>query len=209
MKKKSKEKRIFFITGIYFLLLQLVIFVENYFAYRYNIFFWFCNHTPLLFGLFFLAGKKDWIKAIINIGFLVQFIWVFDFISNIFFGSYSLGVTQYIFESELGWFILIPLFAHALSTNVALAHTYKIKPNKKVLIYSGIYILLLYFVTLTYAPIENNINCVYNLCGIQEYTFAGYTLLWPLLVFVIIILPTHGIQHIFYKLYKRKSLRKD
>jgi len=198
--KKNKYN----VLGFWFLFLQFLVFFENYVVYKYNIFYWFCDHVPLVLSFAFFSKNKSLLKAMINFGFLVQFVWIADFLSKVIFDKSSLGVTDYMFTANLGFLVLIPLVIHSLSINIAFLHTYKIKPTTKVLIYSAIYIMLIYVLSLTYTPIERNVNCIHEICGLNEYTFSSYTYFWPLLVFVIIILPTQGIQWVVYKWSRRK-----
>jgi hypothetical protein len=108
------------------------------------------------------------------------------------------------FTSELGFFVLVPLIIHSFSVNIAFLHTYKIKPKIEVLIYSAIYVMTIYALSLAYAPMERNVNCTHEICGLNEYTFKGYIFFWPILVFMVIILPTQGIQWLAYKWHRKR-----
>ncbi|MBU4070486.1 MAG: hypothetical protein KJ646_05890 [Nanoarchaeota archaeon] len=197
------------VLGFWFLFLQLLVFFENHVVYKYNIFFWFCDHAPLVISFAFFSKNKDLLKSMINFGFLVQFVWIIDFLFKIIFDKNFLGVTNYIFTAKLGFLVLIPLVIHSLCINVAFLHTYKIKPTIKVLIYSAIYVMMIYALSLTYTPIERNVNCIHEICGLNDYTFSSYTYFWPLLVFIIIILPTQGIQWWVYKWSRKRKKDKE
>ena len=192
------------LLGFWFLFLQALVLFENYFIYEYNIFFWFCDHAPLILAIGFFSKNKDIIKSTVNFGFLIQFIWIADFLSKAIFDKSALGITNYMFTSQLGFLILIPLIIHALSVNVAFVHTYKIKPTTKVLVYSAIYIMAIYALSLAFTPMGENVNCIHKICGLKELTFNNYTYFWPILVFIIIILPTQGLQWIIYKWHKNR-----
>lgn len=201
----KKEKNKYLTISIWFLFLQIIIFIENYYVYEYNIILWFCDHAPLLFAIGFFFKNKDIIKSIINFGFLTQFIWIIDFIAKIFFNINALGITTYMFEGELGNFVIVPLLIHIFSTNLALIFTYKNKPTKKALIYSAIYIIIIYILTLSFTPLNENVNCIKEICGTNGYSFSFYTLFWPILVFITIVLPTHFIQYLLYKYNKKRK----
>ena len=185
--------------------MQLVVLWFNFEASRYNVFYWFCNHTPLMFSLAFFYGKDRIIKAIINLGFLPQILWTVDFLMKIFFGFYTFGFTRYVFDDALGIYVLVPILIHMFSTNVAFIATIKKKVDLKILMYSVIYVVLLYGITLVYSAQEINVNCVYEMCGAENYTPVWYTSLWPLIVFVFVLLPTQGIQYFFYWWFAKKK----
>jgi uncharacterized integral membrane protein len=205
----SIEKNRYILFGIFLLLLQFLLIYANFKATRFDVFFWFCNHTPLILGMAFLFRKKDFIKGLINVGFIAQFLWTLDFLSRLLTGNYIFKVTQYIFEEQLGAYILIPIGIHMLSINLALFLSYKRKPKLKTLLYSLVYIILLFAITLTYTLPERNVNCIQEICGIPQYTFPSYTFFWPAIVFFVIVLPTHGLQYLIYKLHKKKSIIKS
>jgi hypothetical protein len=173
-------------------------------------FFWFCNHTPLLFAFSFFLKKKDLIKGLINVGFLGQFVWTLDFLGKIFFNYHIFNMTNYVFENPNGLWVLIPIGIHIFGTNVALFFTYKKKPNIYSAFYSLIYILFLYFGTLTYTLPERNVNWVFKIGGTINYANPIYTNAWPIIVFFLIAIPTQGIQYLLYKHYiKRKKKNKE
>jgi hypothetical protein len=200
----KKERNVYILIGIFFLIMQFFVFLGNYMSERYDVFFWFCNHTPLFFAFAFFLKKKNIIKGLINIGFLGQFVWSLDFLGKIFFDVHVFKMTAYVFEADNGLWVLLPIAIHMFATNIAFFFTRKKKPNVYTLFYSLIYILFLYAATLTYTLIERNVNCVQLLCGVTDLTFNGYTYFWPLLVFFLIAIPTQGIQYLVYKYCTRK-----
>jgi hypothetical protein len=201
----SIENNKYFLIGLFFLFLQLFVIWGNYSAQRYDVFFWFCNHTPIIFAFAFFFRSKDLIKALINVGFIAQFLWSLDFFFKLFFNFYIFKVTRYVFEDSHGIIVLVPILIHVISTNLALYFTYKKRPNLKVLFYSLIYIMFLYATTLSYTLEERNVNCVYLLCGATNLTFSSYTYFWPVLLFFVVVFPTHGIQYLIYKHSIRKK----
>ncbi len=201
----SYEKNQYILLGFFFLVLQFFVFLGNYKADRYDVFFWFCNHTPLFFAFGFFLGKRDIIKGLINVGFLGQFAWTLDFLGRIFFNTHIFKMTAYVFDNPNGLWVLLPIGIHMFSTNLALYYTYKKKPNLLVAFYSLLYIMFLYSGTLTYTLPGNNVNCVQEICGFTELTFESYSHLWPIIVFFLIAMPTQAIQYGIYKLTNNKS----
>ncbi|MEC8339320.1 MAG: hypothetical protein VXZ40_01735 [Nanoarchaeota archaeon] len=166
-------------------------------------FFWFCNHTPLFFAFAFFLKKRDIIKGLINVGFLGQFAWTLDFLGKIFFDFHVFNMTAYVFSSEKGIWVLLPIGIHVFATNVALYFTRRKKPSTKTLFYSILYIIFLYGATLTYTDPLRNVNCVHAICGAVDLTFKNYTNFWPVLVFLVVVLPTQLLQFCIYKLSQR------
>lgn len=194
-----------YIAALFFIFLQIIVLMVNIPAGRFSIFFWFCNHTPIIFAFAFFYKRINIVKAIINIGFLAQFIWIYDFFFKIITGEYFLGITRYVFEDISELPILIPILIHLFGTTVAFYLTRKEKPTSRTLGYSFIYLLALYLITLKFSPPAENINCIYWACGFEDYSFKIYQILWPLIAFLILALPTHAIQWIVYKLYNLKK----
>jgi len=79
----KKDDNKFILIGFFFLFLQFFVFWGNYMLDRYDVFFWFCNHTPLFFAFAFFLKKRNVIKGLINVGFLGQFAWTLDFLGKI------------------------------------------------------------------------------------------------------------------------------
>ncbi len=201
----KKDKNIYIVVGCFFLFMQFFVILGNYFSDRYDVFFWFCNHTPLFFGFAFLLKKRNIIKGLINVGFLGQFAWLMDFTGKLLFDVHIFKMTEYVFEDPNGLWVLVPIGIHIFSTNVALYFTREKKPNITTLLYSLIYIMFLYAGTLTYTLPERNVNCVVALCGALDLTPANYTNFWPILAFFLVVLPTQGIQYLVYNLSKKYS----
>ncbi|MDP4012963.1 MAG: hypothetical protein Q8R00_05160 [Candidatus Nanoarchaeia archaeon] len=199
------DKNQYLVVGIFFLILQGITFYANYEATDFNVFFWFCNHTPLIFGLAFIFKKFDVIKALINVGFLSQFLWTTDFLSKVFFDTYLLSITRYVFEDMNGMWVLIPILIHMLGTNLAFFMTYKRKPKIRTLLYSLVYLVLIFGITTNFTLEERNINCIQQICGLPNLTFPNYTYFWPAVAFFLIIIPTQGIQYLIYRLHRRRT----
>ncbi len=196
-KEKISNKNnliIIFLVILQFLLIYLALKIDNL-----PVLFWFCNHTPLLLALSFYFKKPQLIKSLLNVGFLFQFFWTIDFFSKILFNKYIFGTTEYLFAEPYGWMVIIPILSHIVMMNLVLITTIKIKPQFTNLFYSTIYILFLFAFTVNFTPVDVNINCVHKVCNLG-YTFQGYTYFWPLFTFFLIILPTHIIQNLLYKL---------
>lgn len=202
------ESNKFKVLASFFLILQLTAILVNGFSEKFDVFYWFCNHTPLIFAFAFFFRKKSVIKALINVGFIAQFLWTLDFLSKSIFNVYIFQVTRYVFEDIPGIYVLIPILIHVLSTNMALYFTYKKKPSLKILFYSLVYLIILYAMSLSFTDSVDNVNCVYEICGATQLIFSSYTYFWPVIVFFGIVLPTQGIQYLLY-LQSRKRRKQQ
>lgn len=182
---------------IFFLIMQIFILIGNINNEDYDVFFWFCNHIPMLFAISFYFNNHNMTKGLINIGFLAQLVWGLDFLSKLIFNTYIFNLTEYVFEKNSLW-ILLPISIHLFSTNVALYLTRKEEPNQKTLEYSMIYVIILYIVTLIFTNPANNINWIYKIEANINYSNTLYTIFWPIITLVFIILPTQKIQELIY-----------
>lgn len=206
--KKSFLKRYlifdkYFYLALFFLFLQFIVIAGSYNTDNFDIFYWFCNHTPLFFSIAFFIRNISLVKSLINVGFLIQFVWLIDFLIALLFSYYTLGITRYVFEDLSGLTIFIPILIHIFSTNVSLIFTFKEKTKDIVLIYSFIYLVLLYIFTLFFTSVENNINCIYEICSLEFLTPPFYTFFWIPIMFILIILPSYYLQKYLFYLYLR------
>lgn len=192
----------YFYLGLFFLFLQLVVILGSFRTDNFDIFFWFCNHTPLFFAIAFFIRSVSLIKAFINVGFLIQFLWLVDFLVALIFDIYAIGMTRYVFEDLVGFYVLVPILIHIFSTNVAFIFTFKEKTKNIVLFYSFIYLVFLFIFTFIFTSPENNINCIYEICEFEDLTFNFYTYFWIPLMFIFIIFPTFYLQRFFQNLFK-------
>jgi len=199
--KKIKNK--YFFAGIFFLILQLILIIFNLSNGRLGVFYWFCNHTPMILAIGFFLKDKNIIKSIINVGFIAQFFWGLDLVYSLITQNSLFDITPYVFQHQ-GFSIIVPPLVHLFSTNLALIITIKEKPTKKTLLYSLIYTITLYLVTLILTNPIDNVNCIHEICVFRSFTPLNYNLLWVPLVFLLIILPTQLIQYLFYLIYKKR-----
>lgn len=199
----SDKKYIYY--GILFLLIQAVAIIRNL-SDSYNYFFWFCDFVPLLFAIGFFFKNTNFVKGLINIGFIPQIAFLFDFLYHLILGKSLFPLTEEIFA--LGFFVIISTLCIHLSTSLAFLFTYKEKPNKNVLYYSCFSLILIYAVTLIFTSPLEQINFVYGPGAWFSYFVSYtpyYTVLWLVLAFVIFVIPTQFVQYLAYKIHKRFS----
>jgi len=190
--------------GLYFVIIQILVFIRNYLSKDYITFFYYCDHIALLLAIAFFLRNIPLIKAFISIGLISQLIYATDFISSFFFNKQLTGTTAYLSNySTLA--LIITLFMHLGTTFVALAFTFKEKNKKNSLIYAFLYTSFLYFITILFTPKEYDVNCVYNVCGKTYFYFDGFTTYWIILVFVFLIIPTYYFQELLYYISSKRK----
>ena len=191
--------------GIFFLIIHAIVIIRNY-GDNYLFFFWYCDFVPILLSIGFFIKKTNFIKALINVGFLPQILFLIDFINNMITGKSLFLLTNELFSA--GPFFIISTFVIHLSTSFALLFTYKKEPNKRALYYSALILVLIYAMTLSFTPSNGDVNFIYNSSnGLHDFVayVPYYTELWVFLAFVLLILPTQLVQHIIYKKFGIQS----
>jgi len=203
MKKIKNKSRAYLCLGLIFVLLQLFVILRNGFNYQNLI--WFCNFAPILFAISFFIKKPHLIKALINIALIPDILFLIDFFSSSLFNFGIFGRVQpYLQENFL--FIVATVILHLVAF-LALFATYKIKPKKETLLYSACLILFTYIITFLFSSQGSFYNYVYGTrpgyVSIRYIPYMVITLLWPVLVFIFLVLPSQGIQYLIYKLCLR------
>jgi hypothetical protein len=192
-------KRDYWIIG-FFILLQILVIVKNIDTHHYINFFWFCDFVLILFAIGFFLKNDQFIKGLINIGFIPQIISIVSLSAAIFFGLNFVGFADILNYSK--FYITISFLVHLLSVNVALILTYKIKPKKESLLYSLLFLAIIFVLGLIFTPVDQNINYIYN-ADFLKVTIPYYTYFCIVLSFIFVILPTYAIQYFLYKISLR------
>ena len=191
----------YFLLGTIFLFLQLF-FVSTSTSFLFeDSLLWFCAHTPLLFAVGFYFKQYQVIKGLISVGFIGQIGWALDFIASIF-GVEILGVTRYVYTLESTALMISTIAAHFFGTFLALYFTYKKRIKKKSLVVSVLYGLFVFFTTYILTEPSLNINCVFEPCGFGIPYSDFYTVMWPLIAFLVLILPGYYIQYWLHNMSK-------
>lgn len=183
----------------YLILLQILVIIRNIQIESFQTFFYFCNHIPILIIIFLIYKKYNYLKALINIGFLIQFGWILDFFSKLIFDYYLFGSTFYIFENLLSFSSLISILIHTTTLIPLFFIIKKEKTNEKSLYYSIIYLIFIFLLTILFTNPLYDINCVFNACQINFLQINYFTWIYLPLTIISIILPTYFIQKHFEK----------
>ncbi len=196
------ENKKYLCLGCIFLLVQFIAIIRNY-ASSYPHFYWFCDFVPIIFAVSFFLKNEHIAKAAINIGLVPQWLFIVGIFYKLVFDISVLGAFTDSLPMET-FYLSTGVLVH-LSTSVALYLVHAEKPSKKTLYYSLSLLAIIYIGTLAFTPSDGYVNYVYSLGNLLPVTIPYYTYLWIPLAFVVVVLPTHGLQYLFYRLHKNKK----
>lgn len=188
-------KKIIWIISV-FIFLQMLAVTKNVYTKDFSSFFWFCDFAPLLFAVGFLLKKYQFVKSLINIGLIPQFMYTILLFLALFFGIDSISFYSILARSKI--YILVSFLLHLFSSNLALFLTYRIRPKKISLIYSFAILAAMFVLILIFTVPGSNINYVYS-SNFLGFEIPYYTYLWIILTMIFVILPTYFIQYWIYK----------
>ncbi len=172
-------------------------------------FIWFCDLAPLFLLIFTFIDNEQLNKAVVSIGFfpqlfvllvIVLFIFRQDFADKLSSVVSSWDIASTLVTAPM-FSMIVEIILHIFPVNLALIFTYKEKPTRKSLVYAGILLLLIYASTIVFTQRSANINLIYS----SGLNVPYYSLLWPLLMFVFVVLPTHALQYGLWKLSRRNK----
>ena len=206
-KKISKIKiptDAYFWTAIFFTILSPMVIVNNFLYYNSYDFIWFCDVVVILFAVGFFVKNSQFIKGLINIGLITQFIFIVEFIIAIFFNiSLSNTITKILTNNISS--ISISVATHLFSTNLAIFMTYGVKSKRSSLAYSFVVLVVLYFLTLTLTPPIENINYVFSSDFLFGIKIPFYIYLWPFIAFLFVVTPTYWFQNFVHRQLKSEN----
>lgn len=163
---------------------------------------WYCNHVSLLYALAFWARERNIIKGIMSVGLVVQVAWIIDFFAHLL-GFNLFNLTNYMFEGAMSATKAVALLAHMAVPAVIFVWTYKIPQRLISLFYSGIYIAVLWVVTLSFTSPDQNVNCVFSPCS-DLMSSWNYVYLWPMYL-AILAVATHILLYAIARFYNPTS----
>ena len=195
------------VIGCIFLFLQLFIYIVNMGSESMIFYYWYCNHIPLLFSIAFFFKQYQVVKGLIGVGLIPQILWILDLSLYAIFSFQLFGFTQYFFELESIIQMISVLIIHIFSSLLAFLFTISIKPNKNSLFISLVYIFLLQIITLMFTDPTLNINCVQEICGLENFTPPLYPYYFFILTFVVMVLPAYVLQILAFNFYENRIKR--
>ncbi|MCH8519198.1 MAG: hypothetical protein LAT82_00395 [Nanoarchaeota archaeon] len=199
----------YLVGGFLFLFLQLFIYIANMNSESMVFYYWYCNHIPILFSLAFFFKQYQVVKGLIGVGLIPQVLWILDLMLYGLFSYQLFGFTQYFFELESSTQMISVLIIHVFSSLLAFLLTISVKPNYKSLITSLVYVLFLQLITLIFTDPSLNINCVQEICGLENFTPLLYKYYFFILTFIVMVLPSYFIQIGVFNIYKKYKKNKN
>jgi hypothetical protein len=197
--KNPYSKRWYFFWGLFYLALGLFVLCRNYyFSISYYSIFWLCDFAPFVLALGFLMRSNGMIKGVLNIAFFPQIIFLYGAFMIFFFNIDIFGVGLSLEHLTL-WFIASSIVLHT-SLIAAYFLNYEVRPTYKSLIYSFVLLSVMYFVAVSYTPIEENVNYVFMF---KNLGFDALMFLYVPAVFLFVALPTFIFQVLMQRLWKR------
>jgi hypothetical protein len=196
-------------AGAFFLFLGILVIARNVLTAEYAAFFWYCDFVTFLFAAGFFLKDVQFVKGLVNIGLFSQLVTLFCLATAALFGWDLLGSSAQMGYSR--FHIAISFIIHMFSTNIALMMTYRIKPAKKSLVYSAACLIVMLVTTLAFTPPATNVNFVFYNTYLSSIGFTApyYTYSWGILVFGLVVMPTHFFQQIVYRKTSKAHLIKE
>jgi hypothetical protein len=180
-----------------FLIIQILVFWKNHIRKTEYRIYWFCDFVPMLFAIGFLFDAQQFIKSLINIGFMSQLFTGILLIYGFSTGVDIIGTRKT--ESYGRFYMIIELLIHLVPATVALILTYKIMPAGVSLIYSLIILTLMFFLTIIFTKPKDNTNLIWYLTssdsGLKIFKLPYQNYLWILYSFIIVVIPNFLIQY--------------
>jgi len=202
--KNPYSKRWYLFCGLFYLALGLFVLWRNYyFSISYYSIFWLCDFAPFILALGFILRSNGMIKGMLNIAFFPQIIFLYGAFMMFFFGYdvFGIGLTL---EHLTLWFIASSIILHT-SLIAAYFLNYEVRPTYKSLVYSLILLFVMYFVAVSYTPIEENVNYVFMF---KNLGFDDFMHMYIPVVFLLIALPTFIFQVLMQKLWEFNNGKK-
>lgn len=187
-------------AALFYVILQCALLLKFYILGNFRLSYYFCYHAPALFAFAFYKKDITFIRSLIIIGFVGQFIWLLDYFSYISFGTFILGNSKFILRYH-GIPYIATLLSHLMSSLLALALIYKSEIPKKSIGYAFCYFVIFYFLNIFHViPESYNVNFVWKFEGFDVFPF--YTQLYLLYVIPLAILPGYYIQVFVKRIFK-------
>ena len=187
------------------ILIQVAVILRDFIAGTQIYLLWFCDFAPLLIALGLIINNNQFVKGAINLTLLGQLYFIFSAILFLATGINLLQISELFDESLIA--IIITLLLH-LAAPLALAWEYNKKPSRIAVFYSAIMMLVFYALTIAFTSPGKNINLVYSSDYILGFTPPGYTLYWPIMAFLVVIIPTYYLQKWLYFLCRKKPVKR-
>ncbi len=199
-----KKDLVFFVFGIYFVLLGVLAVINAFNHPEIASPLWFCYIAVFLIGIGILTQNSSLIATQVNIMAIPIIFWNIDFFYHLITGSPLWGITDYFFVggvNSLGNFITLQ---HTYILPVSLVFIYIFGLNKKNLLkWSFLEITLIFLASILLYPPAKNVNCVFSSCiNFLSLGSPYYQILWFFSVFLMIFLTNSLLVYLIRKIRK-------
>jgi hypothetical protein len=185
----------YFLAGIFFVFMAILVIIRNLRSNKTKDFFWFCDMAPFILAFAFFTQNQQLLKGLINIGFIAQWVSLIPLSSAIFFHKNLIGFADILNYDK--FHRGVSLLLHSATLNIALLFTYNTKPGISSLVYSLFILTILFILTLLFTSRKENVNYVYH-TDFLGFKIPGYTSLWIFITFILVIFPTYLLQYLLY-----------
>lgn len=195
------RNKILTVLGVFFLVVGIVAIFNAFLFSEASILFWFCYVSLPVAGIGLLARNASLIKSQLYILAIPDLIWTIDFASYLINHQSLLGVVDYVF---MPGFILpkIVTLQHLIAVPIMFYTLILLKTKRdnswKISVFQ---VFVMYLITRFLTLRNENINCVYDLCG--KYYLNLSDKLYPVLWFFVALLMIYISRKIFIKLYEK------
>lgn len=190
------KNRAFFMAGIFFLAVQLLILSSLLFKPESRpLLLWLCNNFCIFLAYACFTKNMQMIKGVSYLGLIPQAFWMADFISPVFGFNVS-SITDYIAEDGLTYTNTVSIALHMIVPLAVLLLSFRTYPKAVSLLYAGLYASFLFGATLLFGMRSEDINCVKHACDISAY-IPYHIWLWPAYAFIVGAL-AYGVHHLLY-----------
>jgi len=187
-----------FLMAIFILLmLEILVIIRNIKTKEYDIFWWFCEMSPILLIIGLLWGNVQFIKGVISVGllpqlgsFIILFMVVFFNYKNPNFGG---------IKEKGSYYIIVSFLLHIVSVNLAFFITLDTKASGISLLYSLLILTFLFITSLLFTDHKKNINFIESL-DFVSFKPRFYKYLWIICGFLFLIVPTYFLQNWIFSL---------
>lgn len=189
----------FFVAGIFFLAVQLLILSSLLFQSESRpLLLWLCNNFCIFLAYACFTKNMQMLKGISYLGLIPQLLWMTDFISPAFGFNVS-SITDYIAVDGLTYTNGVSIVLHMIVPPAILLLSFRAFPKPVSLVYGGFYAAFLFLTTLLFGMKSEDINCVKYACDIATYV-PYHIWLWPLAAITLTLI-TYGFHRILYALW--------
>ena len=204
----KKRDLIFWLFGVFFIILGILAFINAFLHLESAIPLWFCYIAIFLIGIGILTKNSDLVMIQVNIIAIPLIFWNIDFFYHLATGSALWGITDYFF---------IIGFINSLGNYITLQHIYIVPVTVAFIYFLGISrkdlwkisfleITIIFFISFFFSSSQMNVNCVFESCiNFISLESPYYQIFWFFSVFLMVFLTNSLLVSLMKKANKLKN----